>query len=82
MIARDLLNSDAPFVNANADINYVARLLAQSACGAISVVDDSLAPIGIITRKNIEAICEKLIQSLERSQSFFLKDENNFLQKE
>ena len=56
MIARDLLNSDAPFVTANANINYVARLLQECACGAISVVDDNLAPIGIITRKNIEAI--------------------------
>jgi CBS domain-containing protein len=81
MIARDLLNSDAPFVNANADINYVARLLAQSACGAISVVDDSLAPIGIITRKNIEAICEKTNPELGAIPEFLLKGRKQFFTK-
>jgi CBS domain-containing protein len=55
MIARDLVDSSAPFVTADADINYVARQLALSDCGAITVVDERLFPIGIITRSNIEA---------------------------
>ena len=78
MIARDLLNSDAPFVTANANINYVARLLQECACGAISVVDDNLAPIGIITRKNIEAINKKITPQTGAIPEFLLKGRKQF----
>ncbi len=79
MIARDLLNSDAPFVTANADINYVARLLEECACGAISVVDDNLAPIGMITRKNIEALNAKNAPQIGAIPEFLLKGRKQFV---
>ncbi|MEF3365613.1 CBS domain-containing protein [Methylocystis sp. 9N] len=55
MIARDLMNSDFPFVTVDADLDYVAKLLAETGLGAVPVVDDKLAPIGIVTRSNLEA---------------------------
>lgn len=54
MIARDLMNSDFPCVTADADLDYVAKLLAECGLGAVPVVDDDLAPIGIVTRSNLE----------------------------
>lgn len=54
MIARDLMNSDFPFVTVDADLDYVAKLLAESRLGAVPVVDDNLTPIGIVTRSNLE----------------------------
>ncbi|MBI1980253.1 MAG: CBS domain-containing protein [Methylocystis sp.] len=54
MIARDLMNSDFPYVTADADLDYVAKLLAECGLGAVPVVDDDLAPIGIVTRSNLE----------------------------
>jgi CBS domain-containing protein len=54
MIARDLMNSDFPYVTADADLDYVAKLLADCGLGAVPVVDDDLAPIGIVTRSNLE----------------------------
>lgn len=54
MIARDLMTSDFPFVTADADLDYVAKLLADCGLGAVPVVDDSRAPIGIVTRSNLE----------------------------
>lgn len=54
MIARDLMNSDFPYVTADADLDYVAKLLAECGLGAVPVVDDELAPIGIVTRSNLE----------------------------
>lgn len=54
MIARDLMNSDFPFVTADADLDYVAKLLADCGLGAVPVVDERLTPIGIVTRSNLE----------------------------
>jgi CBS domain-containing protein len=53
MIARDLMNSDFACVTIDADLEYVAKLLAEGGCGAIPVVDGRLAPIGIVTRSNL-----------------------------
>ena len=54
MIARDLMNSDFPFVTVDADLDYVAKLLNDCGLGAIPVVDAQLSPIGIVTRSNLE----------------------------
>ncbi|QGM98949.1 CBS domain-containing protein [Methylocystis parvus] len=54
MIARDLMNQRFAYVTADADLDYVAKLLADSGVGAVPVVDDNLAPIGIVTRSNLE----------------------------
>jgi len=54
MIARDLMNSDFPVVTVDADLDYVAKLLAECGLGAVSVVNEHLAPIGIVTRSNLE----------------------------
>ena len=54
MIARDLMNSHFPFVTVDTDVDQVAKLLAESGLGAVPVVDESLSPIGIVTRSNIE----------------------------
>lgn len=54
MIARDLMNSDFPYVTVDADLDYVAKLLADCGLGAVPVVDDKLSPIGIVTRSNLE----------------------------
>lgn len=54
MIARDLMNSDFPFVTADADLDYVAKLLSECGLGAVPVVDAQLSPIGIVTRSNLE----------------------------
>ena len=54
MIARDLMNSDFPFVTVDADLDYVAKLLAECGLGAVPVVDENLTPIGIVTRSNLE----------------------------
>jgi len=54
MIARDLMNSDFPFVTVDADLDYVAKLLAECGLGAVPVVDEHRAPIGIVTRSNLE----------------------------
>lgn len=54
MIARDLMNSDFPYVTVDADLAYVAKLLADCGLGAVPVVDDQMTPIGIVTRSNLE----------------------------
>lgn len=54
MIARDLMNSDFPYVSVDADLDYVAKLLADCGLGAVPVVDDQLSPIGIVTRSDLE----------------------------
>lgn len=53
MIARDLMNSDFACVTIDADLAYVAKLLAEAGCGAVPVVDGQRAPIGIVTRSNL-----------------------------
>ena len=53
MIARDLMNSDFACVTIDADLAYVAKLLAEAGCGAVPVVDGKRAPIGIVTRSNL-----------------------------
>lgn len=54
MIAHDLMQSRFAFVTADADLDYVAKLLAESGTGVIPVVDDNFAPIGVVTRSNLE----------------------------
>lgn len=54
MIARDLMNSDFPFVTVDADLDYVAKLLADCGLGAVPVIDERRALIGIVTRSNLE----------------------------
>lgn len=55
MIARDLMQSEFPFVTVDADLEYVAKLLAECGLGAVPVVDGDRQPIGIVTRSNLEA---------------------------
>lgn len=54
MIARDLMNSDFPFVTVDADLDYVAKLLADCGLGAVPVMDEQRALVGIVTRSNLE----------------------------
>jgi CBS domain-containing protein len=54
MIARELMTRHFPYVTADADLDYVARLLSECDLGAVPVVDETLAPIGIVTRSNLE----------------------------
>jgi CBS domain-containing protein len=54
MIACDLMQRRFCYVTADADVDYVARILAESPAGAIPVVDGDLRPIGIVTRSNLE----------------------------
>lgn len=54
MIARELMNSDFPFVTVDADLDYVAKLLAECGLGVVPVVDLNHAPIGVVTRSNLE----------------------------
>lgn len=54
MIARELMTRHFPFVTADADLDYVAKLLSECEIGVVSVVDEQLAPIGIVTRSNLE----------------------------
>ncbi len=53
MRARDLMISDVAFVTANADLAEVIRLLKDARAGAVPVVDDRRAPIGIVTRSDV-----------------------------
>jgi CBS domain-containing protein len=54
MFACELMKSRFAYVTADADLDYVAKLLAESGVGAVPVVDDNLAPVGIVTRSNLE----------------------------
>ena len=54
MIARELMTRHFPYVTADADLDYVARVLAECEIGVVPVVDETLKPIGIITRSNLE----------------------------
>lgn len=54
MIARELMTRHFPFVMADADLDYVAKLLSECEIGVVPVVDEQLAPIGIVTRSNLE----------------------------
>jgi CBS domain-containing protein len=57
MSARELMTRRFPFVMADADLDYVAKLLSECEVGVVPVVDEKLAPIGIVTRSNIEKAC-------------------------
>ncbi|MCX7899757.1 MAG: CBS domain-containing protein, partial [Methylocystis sp.] len=48
------MNSDFPLVTVDADLDYVAKLLAECRLGAVPVVDAEQQPIGIVTRSNLE----------------------------
>jgi CBS domain-containing protein len=74
MIARDLMNSDFPYVTADADLDYVAKLLADCGLGAVSVVDDDLTPIGIVTRSNLEQPRVQPLPDLGAIPAFLLRD--------
>lgn len=54
MIVRDLMQRHFPYVMADADLDYVAKLLKECGIGAVPVVDENLTPIGVVTRSNIE----------------------------
>ncbi|MEK4034387.1 CBS domain-containing protein [Methylocystis sp. IM3] len=54
MIACDLMQRRFVYVTLDADIDYVAKALAESSLGAVPVVDTNLEPIGIVTRSNLE----------------------------
>jgi CBS domain-containing protein len=54
MIARELMTRHFPYVMADADLDYVAKLLSECDIGVVSVVDAQLAPIGVVTRSNLE----------------------------
>ncbi len=53
MRARDVMISDVAFVTANADLAKVIRLLKETRVGAVPVVDERHAPIGIVTRSDV-----------------------------
>ncbi|MBG0793489.1 CBS domain-containing protein [Methylocystis sp. H62] len=74
MIARDLMNSDFPYVTADADLDYVAKLLAECGLGAVPVVDDELAPIGIVTRSNLEQMRPQPLPDLGAIPGFLLRN--------
>ncbi|MBM3561870.1 MAG: CBS domain-containing protein [Alphaproteobacteria bacterium] len=74
MIARDLMNSDFPYVTADADLDYVAKLLADCGLGAVPVVDDDLTPIGIVTRSNLERARARPLPDLGAIPTFLLRD--------
>ncbi len=54
MFARDLMCRRFAYVTPETDLDFVARLLADSDVGVVPVVDDGLALIGVITRSNLE----------------------------
>lgn len=54
MIARELMWKRFPYVTADADLDYVAKLLADCKVGVVPVVDENLTPIGVVTRSNLE----------------------------
>ncbi|MGD9545693.1 MAG: HPP family protein [Methylocystis sp.] len=74
MIARDLMNSDFPYVTADADLDYVAKLLADCGLGAVPVVDDDLSPIGIVTRSNLEESRSQPLPELGAIPAFLLRN--------
>ncbi|TLG74134.1 CBS domain-containing protein [Methylocystis sp. B8] len=74
MIARDLMNSDFPYVMADADLDYVAKLLAECGLGAVPVVDDDLSPIGIVTRSNLEQARNQPLPDLGAIPEFLLRN--------
>ncbi|MFO1125642.1 MAG: CBS domain-containing protein [Methylocystis sp.] len=74
MIARDLMTSDFPYVTADADLDYVAKLLAECGLGAVPVVDDDLTPIGIVTRSNLEQARARPLPELGAIPQFLLRD--------
>lgn len=74
MIARDLMNSDFPFVTVDADLDYVAKLLNDCGLGAIPVVDAQLSPIGIVTRSNLEEKHDDQLAELGEIPAFLLKN--------
>lgn len=74
MIARDLMNSDFPYVTADADLDYVAKLLAECGLGAVPVVDDDLSPIGIVTRSNLEPARNQPLPELGAIPEFLLRN--------
>ena len=74
MIARDLMNSDFPYVTADADLDYVAKLLAECGLGAVPVVDDELTPIGIVTRSNLEQARPQPLPDLGAIPGFLLRN--------
>ncbi|WP_457796468.1 CBS domain-containing protein [Methylocystis sp. S23] len=54
MIARELMTRHFPYVMEDADLDYVAKLLSECDIGIVPVVDEQLAPVGIVTRSNLE----------------------------
>ncbi len=74
MIARDLMDRRFAYVTANADLDYVAKLLAESGVGAVPVVDENFAPIGIVTRSNLEEARPTPLRDLGPIPAFLLRN--------
>lgn len=73
MIARDLMKRHFPYVMEDADLDYVAKLLSECDIGAVPVVDEKLAPIGIVTRSNLERARAPLVADLGPFPNFLLR---------
>ncbi len=74
MIACDLMQRRFVYVTVDADIDYVAKALAESSVGAVPVVDDDLKPIGIVTRSNLEKARPALAVDLGPIPPFLLRN--------
>jgi CBS domain-containing protein len=74
MIACDLMQRRFVYVTADADVDYVAKALAESSVGVVPVVDDDLTPIGIVTRSNLEKALPALPVDLGPIPPFLLRN--------
>ncbi len=79
MIACDLMQRRFVYVTADADIDYVAKALAESSLGAVPVVDEDLEPIGIVTRSNLERARPALAVDLGPLPPFLLRNRPKML---
>jgi CBS domain-containing protein len=53
MFVQDAMSANVRCCNSDSDLEYAARQMWESDCGAIPVVDDNEKPIGIITDRDI-----------------------------
>ncbi|PPD43054.1 MAG: CBS domain-containing protein [Methylocystis sp.] len=74
MIARELMTRHFPYVTADADLDYVAKLLSECDIGVVPVVDESLTPIGIVTRSNLERARPPLSAELGAIPEFLMRN--------
>lgn len=74
MIARELMTRRFPYVTEDADLDYVAKLLSECDIGVVPVVDESLSPIGIVTRSNLERARAPIRADLGEIPPFLLRN--------